>query len=168
MPIPAKIQSMKKGIPKGDKKKRKEVTADIARLEQELQERHKEELESIHTVSSEEVGELEAGMGGVTAGEERVGGGEKKTVEEEKPSKKSRAQKRRVCGYFLHTYTLTTVNPHQEKKALQDLENQQRREEEEKEMALVGNPRLKEREKLESLLEPLHLTVIDIQPDGNW
>lgn len=35
-------------------------------------------------------------------------------------------------------------------------------------MESVGNPRLKEREKLEALLESLQLKIIDIQPDGNW
>ena len=40
--------------------------------------------------------------------------------------------------------------------------------EEEKAMASEDNPRLREREKLEALLEPLSLAVQDIQPDGNW
>ena len=35
-------------------------------------------------------------------------------------------------------------------------------------MDSVDTPRLREREKLESLLESLQLVVIDIQPDGNW
>ena len=30
------------------------------------------------------------------------------------------------------------------------------------------NPRLKEREKLDTILGPLGLSIKDIQPDGNW
>ena len=35
-------------------------------------------------------------------------------------------------------------------------------------MALVDNPRLRERGNLESLLGRLQLSIIDIPPDGNW
>ena len=56
----------------------------------------------------------------------------------------------------------------QEKKVLQEQERQQRREEDEREVAASGNPRIRERMNLEMLLEPLHLAVVDIQPDGNW
>lgn len=42
--LQAKIQSMKKSIPKGDKKKKKEITEAITSLEVELEERHKSEL----------------------------------------------------------------------------------------------------------------------------
>lgn len=66
--LQAKIQSMKKGIPKGDKKKKKEITEEIAKLEAELENRHKEELNKLKancvneqdTVSkeSESVGEI--------------------------------------------------------------------------------------------------------------
>jgi len=38
---------MKHSVPKGDKKKKKEVTLDIARLEEELKERFKRELEEL-------------------------------------------------------------------------------------------------------------------------
>jgi len=38
---------MKHSVPKGDKKKRKEVTLEIAKLEEELSDRHKKELESL-------------------------------------------------------------------------------------------------------------------------
>ena len=56
----------------------------------------------------------------------------------------------------------------QEKKVQQELERQRAREEEEREMALVDNPRLRERGNLESLLGRLQLSIIDIPPDGNW
>ena len=68
----------------------------------------------------------------------------------------------KFLSLFLHLVS------HQEKKAQQKLEMQRAREEEEREMALVDNPRLRERGSLESLLGRLHLSIIDIPPDGNW
>ena len=38
---------MKRSIPKGDKKKKKEVTADIAKLESDLSERQEKELNAL-------------------------------------------------------------------------------------------------------------------------
>ena len=43
----AKIQSLKHSVPKGDKKKKKEVALEIAKLEEELTRRHKKELEAL-------------------------------------------------------------------------------------------------------------------------
>ena len=37
---------MKHAIPKGDKKRKKQVMADIAKLEAEMEERHKRELQN--------------------------------------------------------------------------------------------------------------------------
>lgn len=42
--IAAKIQSLKHSVPKGDKKKKKEVALEIAKLEEELTDRHTQEL----------------------------------------------------------------------------------------------------------------------------
>lgn len=42
--LQAKIQSLKKGVPKGDKKKNREVKAQIAVLENELSEKHDKEM----------------------------------------------------------------------------------------------------------------------------
>lgn len=39
-----KIQSLKKTIPKGDKKKKKEISEEISRLETEMDKRHEEEM----------------------------------------------------------------------------------------------------------------------------
>jgi OTU domain-containing protein 6 len=46
-----KIQSLKKSTTKGDKKRKKEIIEEIARLELELQERHNEELLQLKQVS---------------------------------------------------------------------------------------------------------------------
>lgn len=43
--LQSKIQSIKKSVPKGDKKKKKEITDEIAKLELELDEKHKNELD---------------------------------------------------------------------------------------------------------------------------
>lgn len=42
--LQAKIQSMKNAVPKNDKKRRKQLTEDIAKLEAELEEKHAQEL----------------------------------------------------------------------------------------------------------------------------
>jgi len=46
----ARIQALKKSVPKGDKKKKKDVTAQIAQLEQEIKERHDAELDECNKV----------------------------------------------------------------------------------------------------------------------
>lgn len=45
--FPAKIQSMKNAVPKNDKKRRKQLTEDIAKLEAELSQKHEEELRQL-------------------------------------------------------------------------------------------------------------------------
>ncbi|XP_072396835.1 deubiquitinase OTUD6B [Diabrotica undecimpunctata] len=42
--LQSKIQALKKTVPKGDKKKKKEITEEIAKLELELEEKHRKEL----------------------------------------------------------------------------------------------------------------------------
>ena len=48
----AKIQALKHSVPKGDKKKKKEVALEIAKLEEDLSVRHKNELDSLQSDSS--------------------------------------------------------------------------------------------------------------------
>ena len=43
---------MKHSVPKGDKKKKKEVTLEITKLEEELNDRHKKELELLENEST--------------------------------------------------------------------------------------------------------------------
>ncbi|XP_068093696.1 deubiquitinase OTUD6B [Hyperolius riggenbachi] len=45
--LQGKIQSMKNAVPKNDKKRRKQLTEDIAKLEAELDERHSQELAAL-------------------------------------------------------------------------------------------------------------------------
>ncbi|XP_023675852.2 deubiquitinase OTUD6B [Paramormyrops kingsleyae] len=47
--LQAKIQSMKNAVPKNDKKRRKQLAEDIAKLEAELSEKHEEELKQLNS-----------------------------------------------------------------------------------------------------------------------
>ena len=46
----AKTQNMKHSVPKGDKKRKKQVMAEIALLEAELQEKHQKEISDLNQV----------------------------------------------------------------------------------------------------------------------
>uniref|UniRef100_A0A4X2JPP0 ubiquitinyl hydrolase 1 n=1 Tax=Vombatus ursinus TaxID=29139 RepID=A0A4X2JPP0_VOMUR len=52
--LQAKIQSMKNVVPKNDKKRRKQLIEDVAKLEGEMEQRHKEELEHLKLTSHAE------------------------------------------------------------------------------------------------------------------
>lgn len=45
--LQAKIQGMKNAVPKNDKKRRKQLTEDVAKLEREMEQKHREELEQL-------------------------------------------------------------------------------------------------------------------------
>ncbi|XP_049606826.1 deubiquitinase OTUD6B isoform X1 [Syngnathus scovelli] len=53
--LQAKIQSMKNGIPKNDKKRRKQMTEEIGTMEAELDQKHNEELRQVMSTSSTKV-----------------------------------------------------------------------------------------------------------------
>ncbi|XP_038841960.1 deubiquitinase OTUD6B isoform X1 [Salvelinus namaycush] len=89
--LQAKIQSMKNAVPKNDKKRRKQLTEDIVKLEAELNQKHNEELQH-----------LDSSVGGEKTVEEVVNGVESLALEgeeEQKDAKQgggpSKAQKRR-------------------------------------------------------------------------
>ncbi|XP_071401792.1 deubiquitinase OTUD6B isoform X1 [Centroberyx affinis] len=86
--LQAKIQSMKNAVPKNDKKRRKQLTEDIAKLEAELNQKHEEELGQLKTTADTQVEEVVNGVESMT-----VVGEEQK--EEVKQSRVSKAQKRR-------------------------------------------------------------------------
>lgn len=52
MCVVAKIQIMKNAVPKNDKKRRKQLTEDIAKLEAELTQKHDNELKQLQDSSS--------------------------------------------------------------------------------------------------------------------
>ncbi|XP_004602409.2 deubiquitinase OTUD6B [Sorex araneus] len=51
--LQARIQGMKNAVPKNDKKRRKQLTEDVAKLEAEMEQKHKEELEQLKMASKE-------------------------------------------------------------------------------------------------------------------
>uniref|UniRef100_A0A8C0CDJ0 Deubiquitinase OTUD6B n=1 Tax=Balaenoptera musculus TaxID=9771 RepID=A0A8C0CDJ0_BALMU len=51
--LQAKIQGMKNAVPKNDKKRRRQLTEDVAKLEAEMEQKHKEELEQLKLTSKE-------------------------------------------------------------------------------------------------------------------
>uniref|UniRef100_A0A8C4M1M5 ubiquitinyl hydrolase 1 n=1 Tax=Equus asinus TaxID=9793 RepID=A0A8C4M1M5_EQUAS len=51
--LQAKIQGMKNAVPKNDKKRRKQLTEDISKLEAEMEQKHREELEQLKLTSKE-------------------------------------------------------------------------------------------------------------------
>lgn len=51
--LTAKIQGMKNAVPKNDKKRRKQLADEVAKLEAELEQKHKEELKQLKEASPE-------------------------------------------------------------------------------------------------------------------
>nr|XP_045000706.1 deubiquitinase OTUD6B isoform X2 [Jaculus jaculus] len=51
--LQAKIQGMKNAVPKNDKKRRKQLTEDVAKLEKEMEQKHREEMEELKQASKE-------------------------------------------------------------------------------------------------------------------
>jgi OTU domain-containing protein 6 len=45
--LQAKIQGIKNAVPKNDKKRRKQLKEDVAKLEREMEQKHREELEQL-------------------------------------------------------------------------------------------------------------------------
>ncbi|KAM9776564.1 deubiquitinase OTUD6B-like [Syngnathus typhle] len=64
--LQAKIQSMKNGISKNDKKRRKQMTEEIGTMEAELDQKHNEELRQLMSTSSAEVQEAVNGVEALT------------------------------------------------------------------------------------------------------
>ncbi|NXU23713.1 OTU6B Deubiquitinase, partial [Thalassarche chlororhynchos] len=52
--LTAKIQGMKNAVPKNDKKRRKQLADEVAKLEAELEQKHKEELKQLKEASPEQ------------------------------------------------------------------------------------------------------------------
>ncbi|XP_061109410.1 deubiquitinase OTUD6B [Conger conger] len=86
--LQAKIQSMKNAVPKNDKKRRKQLVEDIAKLEAELNEKHEEELQQLNNNQDGEKVDL------IANGVENLGLDNEET-KESKQGRTSKAQKRR-------------------------------------------------------------------------
>ncbi|ELW59127.1 OTU domain-containing protein 6B [Tupaia chinensis] len=83
----AKIQSMKNAVPKNDKKRRKQLTEDVAKLEREMEQKHREELEQLKLSSKEnKIDSVAVNISNL--------------VLENQPPRISKAQKRRLYDSF--------------------------------------------------------------------
>ncbi|XP_047462020.1 deubiquitinase OTUD6B [Mugil cephalus] len=60
--LQAKIQSMKNAVPKNDKKRRKQLTEEIAKLEADLSQKHEEELKQAKSTTDTKVAEVINGV----------------------------------------------------------------------------------------------------------
>ncbi|KAJ8916223.1 hypothetical protein NQ315_016362 [Exocentrus adspersus] len=87
--LQSRVQGMKKSIPKGDKKKKKEVADEIAKLENDLEEKHKQELAQLKTSAPAPV------LCNEEADATPDSDNEKDAVTEALATRVSRAQKRR-------------------------------------------------------------------------
>lgn len=85
--LQAKIQSMKNAVPKNDKKRRKQLTEEIAKLEADLTQKHDEELRQLSSATDTKVEEVVNGVEAMKV----EGGGE----DEVKQPRVTKAQKRR-------------------------------------------------------------------------
>ncbi|XP_067281856.1 deubiquitinase OTUD6B isoform X2 [Pseudorasbora parva] len=85
--LQAKIQTMKNAVPKNDKKRRKQLTEDIVKLETELNQKHENELKQLQNSSPAE--EVSNALDSVS-----LANNEEKT-ESSKQSRTSKAQKKR-------------------------------------------------------------------------
>uniref|UniRef100_A0A3P9NJL8 ubiquitinyl hydrolase 1 n=1 Tax=Poecilia reticulata TaxID=8081 RepID=A0A3P9NJL8_POERE len=85
--LQAKIQGMKNSVPKNDKKRRKQLTEEIAKLESDLSQQHEEELKQMKSNAGTKVEEVVNRVEAI-----KLEGGEQ---EEAKQPRVTKAQKRR-------------------------------------------------------------------------
>lgn len=141
--LQAKIQSMKNAVPKNDKKRRKQMTEDIARLEAELSQKHEEEMQQLANTNPNNPAEVEEVVNGVAS----IGLEEEQHTDNGKQNRPSKAQKRR------------------DKRAVQEKEREARIAEAEVEN-LQGS-RHQEGLKLRAKLVQRHLQIREIPSDGH-
>ncbi|XP_062266357.1 deubiquitinase OTUD6B [Platichthys flesus] len=137
--LQAKIQSMKNAVPKNDKKRRKQLTEEIVKLEADLSQKHEEEIGQLKSTPDTKVEELVNGVEAVEI--------EDREQEEVKQTRVSKAQKRR------------------EKKATQDKERESRIAEAEVEN--LQGVRHQEGMKLAQKLAQQQLQIKEISSDGH-
>lgn len=136
--LQAKIQSMKNAVPKNDKKRRKQLTEDIAKLEAELSQKHENELRQRNISSSVEEVSNALDSVNLANNEEETDG---------KQTRTSKAQKRRDKRAALEKERETRI-------AEAEVEN------------LTGSRHL-ENLKLKDKLAERHLQIKEISSDGH-
>ncbi|OWK04398.1 hypothetical protein Celaphus_00016443 [Cervus elaphus hippelaphus] len=94
----AKIQSMKNAVPRNDKKRRKQLTEDVAKLEAEMEQKHREELDQLKLTSKEsKIDSVAVNISNL--------------VLENQPLRISKAQKRRIGNTSLPSQHLAEKTP---------------------------------------------------------
>ncbi|XP_071484727.1 deubiquitinase OTUD6B-like [Diadema antillarum] len=144
--LQAKIQGIKKAVPKGDKKRKREATEEIARLEAELEQRHQTELAAHHAESGAETG-AENNQSQNENPEDLLERLDISDTAEEKPQKISKAQKRR------------------NKKAQEEKERADRIAEAEKDN--VNSARNKETKQFAAIMTEKNMRIKQIPSDGH-
>ncbi|XP_030003906.1 deubiquitinase OTUD6B [Sphaeramia orbicularis] len=137
--LQAKIQSMKNAVPKNDKKRRKQLTEEITKLEADLNQKHEEEVKQLKSTTDTKVEEVINGVESL-----KVDGGEEEEVKQPRVTK---AQKRR------------------EKKAAQEKERETRIAE--AEVQNLQGVRHQEGLKLTQKLAQQQLQIKEISSDGH-
>lgn len=140
--IVAQIQILKKSICKGDKKKKKEITEEIGRLEESLEKRQVEEL---NTWKLANVSLNDKQTEATEANEEEV---DKDNCSEQSVHRVSKAQKRR------------------DKKAIAEKERNQRIIDQEA-LNIFGKRNV-EIEAIKKILSERDLMIYEIPSDGHW
>ncbi|KAM4725598.1 deubiquitinase OTUD6B [Anableps anableps] len=135
--LQAKIQGMKNTVPKNDKKRRKQLTEEIAKLESALSQKHEEELKQLKSTAETKV-------------EEAVNGVETLKVEEQEEAKQPR---------------ITKAQKRRDKKAAQEKERESRIAE--AEVQNLQGVRHQEGLKLAQKLAQQQLQIKEISSDGH-
>lgn len=137
--LQAKIQSMKNAVPKNDKKRRKQLTEEITKLEADLNQKHEEEVKQLKSATNTKAEEVVNGVESL-----KLDGGEEEEVKQPRVTK---AQKRR------------------EKKAAQEKERETRIAE--AEVQNLQGVRHQESLKLTQKLAQQQLQIKEISSDGH-
>lgn len=137
--LQAKIQSMKNAVPKNDKKRRKQMTEEIVKLEADLNQKHEDELKQLKSSPNIKVEQVISEVEALTVQSE--------TVQDSKQPRVTKAQKRR------------------DKKAAQEKERECRIAEAEVEN--LQGARHQEGLKLEQKLSQQQLQIKEVPSDGH-
>lgn len=143
-----RIQSMKKNVSKADKKKKKELVEEVAKMEADLDARHKAELDAF-IPNGKILGPLKTEI--------------PETVIEETLHEVSAAENGSAPG----TPKMSRARRRREKKEADEKEKKKRIEAESS--VLLENSQMKaEDDAFTKMMKDLTLKIVDIVPDGNW
>jgi len=140
--IVAQIQTLKKSICKGDKKKKKEIAEEIGRLEESLEKQHTEELNAWK-------------LAHVTLNDQQT---ESAQVSKEVDKDNSSLEQ--------STHRISKAQKRREKKAIAEKERNQRIIEQET-LNIFGKRSI-ETEAIKEILSKRNLMIYEIPSDGHW